>query len=218
MPTRARAQRQIRDVHDESAESIAAAMDAALHRQLQSEGSFSYSFSYYYEISADDTPAATPAPSLLPNPAPSALPVPAPTALPVPAPTSFPIPAPTATPVPAPTATPVPAPTSSSDPPTAMPVPAPTALPVPAPTRMPIVAVSVGMAGVTCAEYDTGSGTGATDDTGDTIIVSVLDDIISGADFSDPCARTSRPIRSRSTWRFPRASTPTRPRAMPACS
>ena len=68
-----------------------------------------------------------------------------------------------------------------------MPVPAPTAgLPVPAPTRMPIVAVSVGMAGVTCAEYDTGSGTGATDDTGDTIIVSVLDGIISGATFSDP--------------------------------
>ena len=62
MPTRARAQRQIRDVHDESAESIAAAMDAALHRQLQSEGSFSYSFSYYYELTSESV-TATDAPT-----------------------------------------------------------------------------------------------------------------------------------------------------------
>ena len=54
---RARAQRQIGDVHDESAESIAAAMDAALHRQLQSEGSFSYSFSYYYELTSESVTA-----------------------------------------------------------------------------------------------------------------------------------------------------------------
>ena len=59
---RARAQRQIGDVHDESAESIAAAMDAALHRQLQSEGSFSYSFSYYYELTSESV-TATDAPT-----------------------------------------------------------------------------------------------------------------------------------------------------------
>ena len=64
MPTRARAQRQIRDVHDESAESIAAAMDAALHRQLQSDVSYSYgfSYSYYYELSSESV-TATDAPT-----------------------------------------------------------------------------------------------------------------------------------------------------------
>ena len=57
----------------------------------------------------------------------------------------------------------------------------PTSAPTPAPTRVPIVAVSVGMSGVTCTEYDT--------DSGDAVIVTVLDDIIAGASFSDPeCA------------------------------
>ena len=54
----------------------------------------------------------------------------------------------------------------------------PTSAPTPAPTRVPIVAVSVGMSGVTCTEYDT--------DSGDAVIVTVLDDIITGSDFSDP--------------------------------
>merc|ERR1719487_1842131 len=62
--------------------------------------------------------------------------------------------------------------------PTAVPIPVPTGTPTPAPTRVPIVAVAVGMSGVTCAEYDT--------DSGDDVIVTVLDGIITGSDFSDP--------------------------------
>ena len=61
--------------------------------------------------------------------------------------------------------------------PTAMPIPAPTATRPPR-RRTPIVAVSVGMAGLTCTEFD--------DDSGATVIVTVLDDIISGSAFSDP--------------------------------
>ena len=84
MPTRARAQRQIRDVHDESAESIAAAMDAALHRQLQSDVSYSYgfSYSYYYELSSESvtaTDAPTAKPTAKPTAEPTAKPTPTPT-------------------------------------------------------------------------------------------------------------------------------------------
>ena len=56
--------------------------------------------------------------------------------------------------------------------------PAPTPAPTMAPTRTPIVGVSVGMAGLTCTEFD--------DDSGSTVIVTVLDDIIPGSSFSDP--------------------------------
>ena len=103
--------------------------------------------------------------AFVPTPAPTTSA--APTAAPTPAPSSPPTASPTAPPSAAPRA----APSAAST--TAPPTPAPTPTPTPAPTRTPITAVSVGVSGIACADFNA------------TVFELALDSLVSNATFSD---------------------------------
>ena len=128
------------------------------------------------------TSMPTVSPTRSPSAAPSRVPTSMPTASPTSHPTMHPTPIPTPmTPLPTPFTplpTPTPLPTSL---PTPTPTPLPTPLPTPNPTRTPMVVLSIGLAGITCDDYN------------QSVFFSALDEYLSNATFHESaCSDVSR--------------------------
>ena len=131
------------------------------------------------------TPTVVPLaePTVVPIRTPTVVPLPVPTVVLIPVPTVVPIRAPVAVPLPMPTVVPLPAPVPSAAtallPTTAHPTP----LPTPSPTRTPVVAVSLGIAGITCEDFNA------------TVFNLAIDSIVQNSTFSDAtCADVSTDV------------------------